>query len=881
MIRISYTKLYSCICILFGMLICLLLIPSSNYAQESLSVEHITVADGLPENTVKDIIQDHLGFIWLATQNGLVKYDGYEFKVFQHDPNDSTTISNNFIMPLLEDHNGDIWAGSDINGLNKFNREDESFTRFLHNPDNSTNLSSQAVITLYEDEENILWIGTNGGGLFRFNSVTNSFIHYRHDPADPSSISDDRVYALFEDSFGIFWVGTRIGLNVFDKSTGKFIRIMHDPSNPNSICGDYIGPVYEDSDKNLWIASYNSGLNLYNRGKNSFKYYTTENSGLTSTKILDILEDSEGNFIVGTYGGGVNIYHKNKDTFRYHRIGNSNGNFLSSNFIMSLFEDNTGVLWAGTFTAGLNKIDKYRNKFKCLKDNETNLYHLTNRFVLSLAQDKESIWIGTAHGLNKLDKRNNSIEHFYTSLNNHNSLIGNVVLCLFTASDGLLWIGTSQGLCNYNFKTKKFRRFYHDPYDDNSISSDHITSIVEDSENNIWVTTRGGGINRFDKLKGNFKHYLADRANINKLYSNILWSSFLDSEGTLWFGCNVGGLHKYNHEEDNFERYYDLSRGLYTVLNIFEDSKNRFWLGTYNGGLHLFDRNTGEFKTFTESHGLPHKTIRGITEDNDANLWIGTDNGLSKFNIENANFRNYDTDDGLQSMMFSHNASLKSDDIIYFGGREGLNYFNPMQLGEDTIAPKIALTEFRLFNEKIEVGDDSPLVKNINILEEISLSYWQNDISIEYSGLHYSLPHRNTYAYKLENYDENWWYVGTQRTATYTNLDPGQYLFKVKSANKDLAWSNEEATLLISISSPPWKTWWAYILYIISLIGIYRLVRQYDMNRLKLKHSLELKNAEAEKLYEMDQMKTHFFANISHEFRTPLTLILGPIEKLL
>ncbi|MBT8386891.1 MAG: sigma 54-interacting transcriptional regulator [Ignavibacteria bacterium] len=826
-----------------------LLLQANAFPQsKDIHFEHLTVSDGLPHNHIKCIIQDHLGFLWFTTQNGLVKYDGYNFKTYLPEPSDTNSINTRNPIQVIEDHLGDLWISSHEDGLIKFDRETETFKNYVHDDDNPKSISANDVHVLYEDNSGNLWIGMYNTGLERFYQETETFKNYRNEPDNMNSLSSNTVNVITEDSEGNFWIGTMNGLNKFNRETGKSVRYFHESANSNSLINNQIYDIIEDNSENIWIATA-GGLSKYNYKEDLWKHYVNEPdnpNSLSENFVVVIYEDNNGKIWVGTDTQGLNLFDPNIDGFIRYQSDANNPYSINGDWVWAINEDRTGVLWFGCWLTGLNKVDLYKNKFRHFRHVAGKQNSLNNNWVWCLYTDSDGIvWIGTrGGGLNRFDPKTRIFNNYTFEQGNRYSLSNNNVETIIEDPQGYLWIGTNDGLNRFDRKNETFRRYYNDEGNTASLNNNDIQSIYIDSFGALWVGTYGGGLNKLDLNEYNensptFTHYLNDPENPNSLSFNIVNVIFEDSFGTLWFGTDRRGLDKFNRATETFENYYDNNSGLSVILNIYEDRTGRLWIGTYRGGIHLFDRKTGDREIFNEKDGLAHNSIKGILEDDMGNLWLGTERGLSRFNYENKTFRNYDVSEGIQSNLFHFRATSKGNDgAMYFGGDNGFNEFNPNKLIDNPYPPQVVISNIKLFDNSLPVGGDSPLKTHINLAKEIELAYDQNDITLEYVALHYSEPEENNYEHKLENYDNNWRKSGTHRFATYTNLEPGEYTFLVKAASSDGIWNERPASLKIIIVPPFWQTVWFKIIMILFIFSLMFTVYKIRINHLEKKRKL-------------------------------------------
>jgi len=917
------------------------LFPAILFAQpEDIQFEHLTVEDGLSSNSVFEILQDSRGFIWLGTIDGLIRYDGYNFKIFRNNPNDPTSLGANRIYSIYEDRSGVLWIGTDGGGLNKFDREKEQFSRYTNDPNDPTSLNDIVVSSIYEDSSGDLWIGTETGGLNKLvrgdsEESPPTFIHYKHDPDDSTSLSNYAVNSICEDNFGALWIGTyRGGLNKLipadnEESPPTFIHYKHDPNDPSSLSSNKVGSIYEDKSGDIWIATY-GGLNKLIPVSNEespptfihYKHDPNDPSSLSSNEVRSIYEDDSGDIWIGTIGGGLNkLVPGDKEgsppTFVHYKHDSKDPTSLNSNSVISVYEDNSGLIWIGTAGGGVNKFDKEKRKINHYKHNPYDPASISFNDVYPIYEDNSgNIWIGTnGGGLNKLDKEKGKFNHYKHDPDDPTTLSYNNVFSICEDNSGVLWIGTTGGGLNKlvpgdsEESPPTFIHYKHDPNNPKSLSDNKVYSIYEDSSGDLWIgTTRG-----LNKLVPNdnkespptFIHFNNNSDDPSSLSHYIVRTIYEDRSGTLWIGTDGGGLNKLippvpdSSSGDNKESlptfiHYKhdpndpTSLSNNTVLSIYEDKSGILWIGTWGGGLNKFDREKIHFTHYRQIDGLPNELIIGILEDDYGNLWISTNKGISKFNPQTETFRNYDVRDGLQSNEFSANAYLKSKSgEMFFGGINGFNVFHPDSIKDNTHIPPIIITDFQLLHKPVPVGFDesrnrSILKKSITETKEIELTYEDYIFSFEFAALDFHTPEKNQYAYIMEGFEMDWNYTdANRRFVTYTNLDPGEYTFRVKGSNNDGVWNEEGVSISIIIVPPWWLTTWAYFLYALILLSIIFFTWKMQLKRMRIKHDYEMSKFEAEKMHEVDGMKSRFFANISHEFRTPLTLIFGPAKDIM
>ncbi len=813
-------------------LIVLILPTSDCLAENKIYFDHITVDQGLSQSGTITLLQDSQGFMWFGTQDGLNKYDGYNFKVYKYDELNPDSISDNFIASIYEDKSETLWVGTDGGGLNQFNRQTEQFIHYKHNPDEPHSLSNNRVLSIYEDQSGTLWVGTDGGGLNQFNRQTQQFIHYTHNPDDPYSLSNDTVFSIYQDTSGKLWIGTGGGgLNQFNRETGQFTHYKHNPNNPNSLGNDTVMSIFEDQSHRIWIGTNGGGLNEFNPKTEEFIHYIhnpNDPNTLSHDTVSSIAEDKFGNLWLGTsnwyvnsYGLGLDKFNPEIQQFTHYTHDPANPNSISDDIISWVLRDQSGIIWTANAFSGINKFDEQGRTFKHYKNEPSNLHSLSSNHVMSIDEDRDgTIWIGTSDGgLNEFNRKTGEFRHYTHDPNNPDSLSNDAVWSIYEDCLGTIWVGTfGGGLNKFDRQTGKFTPYINNQDDPNSLTDNTITSIYEDRFGTLWIGTFNGGINKFDPKIGKFNHYIHNPTNPQSLSDNNAWSIYESKSGILWI-ATWGGLNKFNYKTDSFTSYSHNPNNVNSlsydrILSVYEYPTGTLWIGTFGGGLDKFDIATETFTHYTVKDGLPNNSVVGILADDQGNLWLSTGKGLSKFNPQTETFRNYDVEDGLQGNEFDGvKAHFKSKTgEMFFGGLNGFNAFYPDQVKDNPHIPPIVLTDFKKFNQSVKLD------QSISQLKELKLSYKDRFFGFEFAALDYTNPAKNQYAYKLEGFDNDWIYAGTRRYATYTNLDGGTYTFRVKGSNNDGVWNEEGTSIKIIISPPPWKTWWAYSLYSITLI---------------------------------------------------------------
>ena len=801
-----------------------------NAQTKNIKFKHLTTNDGLSHSWVHSIIQDKCGFIWIGTDDGLNRYDGYDFHAYKNNARDKYSISSSSVMALLEDTKGDLWIGPG-HGLNYYDRKNERFIR-------RHEMSQGEVLSMAEDRDSNIWIGTTTD-ITRLDLKNDSVYSYT-----TSIISHNRVIrsggghrAIFVDSKNHIWIASSYGLLLYEKEKGSFINYIHNNEDPQSIGSNDLYSIMEDKSGRLWIGT-SVGLDVCSNAfeyphKGIFIHHRNDiqnQKSISKGTILSLLEDNKHNLWIGTENGGMDlldlkVYKTGAESFVHFKNNPNRGTSLNNNSIYSLFQDTQGSIWIGTFGNGINIINPGTDKFIHFISEPGVKNSLDNNSVNAFFEENDFLWIATGGGLDRYNKRDDTFKHYVHDPLNKKSIGSDAVWSVSKDKQGNLWIGTwDGGLNRFDYTTETFEHYYNDPEDTTSISSNNVFSVVEDDRGNLWIGTMGGGLNMFDSKKRIFTRYLVSNSDI---HSNYIQAIIEAKNGDLWFP-NSSSFTRFDTKTKNFEIYThseDDSSSLSSnkVICIFGDSKGNLWMGT-DAGLNLFHESTKSFTCYQIESGLPDNSINSIQEDKKGNLWIGTNRGLSKFiNAVNLpakpEFKNYSYGDGLQGNAFGRRSSYRNaDGTLYFGGANGFNVFNPNEVTENTYIPPIVITDFQIFNKPVPIGDKgSSLQKSIGATEELILSYAQSVFSFDFAALNYIAPAKNQYAYKMEGFDKDWNYVGTKHTATYTNLSPGKYIFRVKGSNNDGVWNEKGVSIPVIITPPFWKTIWFYGLLLIAI----------------------------------------------------------------
>jgi signal transduction histidine kinase/ligand-binding sensor domain-containing protein len=800
--------------------------------REHIRFEHIGTDMGLSQSNVTCIFQDSRGFMWFGTRDGLNKYDGYKFTVYKYNAENSNSPSHNTIMDIAEDANGNLWLATWGGGLNMFDWKKDKFTHYRHNDKDPSSIGKDWINKLLLDSEDNLWIATEGNGLNMFDKKNNNFIHYLHDENRSESVSDNLVKDIREDAQHNLWIGTKKGgLNLFDKKTKTFRRFQHDDKNSRSLSSDIELTLFIDSQNQLWIGTGSGGLNLFDRASEGFAHFKSEpgnSNSLPINVIKAINEDQQGNLWIGTENGGLSIFNTRTGIFDNHTQDDADVTSVNDNSIYSIGSDDKGNMWVGTFNGGINFVSRDASKFANYRHTKSPL-SLSNNSVLSIFGDsKENLWIGTdGGGLNLFDNKKGTFTSYKHDPLNKNSLGGNYVLDIFEDSDGNLWIGTwGEGITVFNKEKNTFKHFKYDASNPKGICSPNVWTITEDADKNIWIGTGGGGLSQYDKQHNSFITYRNDPANDSSPSNNYINFIYSDSKGNLWIGDNGSGLELFNKETKTFSHFSHTddknSISNNDIYSIAEDAEGNLWIGT-GLGLNRMDAKTKKFTSYYIKDGLPSNTITGLLFDKKGNLWMSTFNGLSRFNPVTRAIKNFDTNDGLQSNEFKMKSCYKSPSgKMYFGGINGFNAFFPDSIQEKKYDPPLVFTDLQVFNKQVSInenGNDQSLLKqSITDTKELVLSYDQSVITFEFASLNYVLGNKKKYSYMLEGFDKDWNDVGTRHTATYTNLDPAEYVFKVKALDNEGNWSSSITSIRLSITPPFWMTWW-FKLAVLALIA--------------------------------------------------------------
>lgn len=840
------------------------------YAQK-IFFRHYTVSDGLCANTIWDIEQDDQGYMWFGTKYGLSRFDGYNFKSFQYQKGVKESLGNNFIRKIFRYDSKNFWIGTD-EGIYIFNLETEKFRLFKP-------LQNFFINDIIRSKTGEIWIATKEKGVYCFSTQNNKL--KRFSIASSVKISSNEVSRIIQDDAGDIWIGT-----------------------------------------------YGNGIDVLNPKTNQVRHYSSSSKGaqLSSNVILDLYKDTNGDIWIGTMAGGLNLWNKRSNSFTVYQ--KSSGNSISDNIVRTIYEPKPGFIYLGT-EKGLNVFDRKNNRFTVYQNKNNDPFSINDDAVYNIFKDKEGgIWVGTYFGgLNYYHEGSSGFEFYYPS-GVKNSLSGNAVSSFLETRPGQIWIGTEDGGLNFfNQMDKTFKKFPFSAAQD-TLSYHNIHALYEDRSGNIWIGMYTGGVNVLNPSTGKIKRYKNDPYNSSSLSDNSVYSIDEDREGRIWIST-ISGLNLYDQKNDRFIRikgknldksciyqvYQDLDNVVWIatydnglirmdqnghltqyaysrkagsissnkVICMLDDENGNLWLGTDGSGLNVLNKKTGEFSTFQDENWIKSAVVYGIIKDNYGKMWFSTNNGIFEFDPKSKTKRGFGKWDNLQSQQYNYKAYYKdSTGKLYFGGINGFNAFFPDEVQAGSIAPKVSFTNFQLFNKDLDLNDEnSPLKRSINYTHEVVLDHNQSVLSIEYASLSFIAPNKLQYAFKMEGFDKSWNNVGSQRKATYTNLPAGEYHFKVKVIDDMGANTGQVSSIKIKILPPFYKTLPAYALYFIVLVfGIFWL-RRYIYAKERRRNEIKLERLKNKSEQDFYKQKIEFFTAMAHEIRTPLSLIIAPLEKLL
>lgn len=855
-------------------------------------IKKINSDDGLSHNIVNDIVQDGKGFMWIATHDGLNRFDGYEFKVYRFNPGDSTSILGNYIKSLFVDQNDNLWISTRY-GLNLYNAKQDNFSGFTL--DQNEDLDITKIVA---SNDGGLWISNYTGGFLYFDPESKSFIKYN---IENQALPTNFIMSIHEDMDDILWVGTGdYGVLVFKHANNRLDVFGELTDKLNAIDIKQIEEIFEDINGNIWIAS-RQGLLFYHRSLNEFFHIqkTNEPFGLSGNIILDIRQDYQGNLLIGTQEGGLNILSQDQlkanhpRTFIFSKIlpGSERHN-LSYRSIQSIYEDKDQNIWLGTFGNGINLIPRVQPKFKLLKHDVQNSNAIKFDRIWGICEDKDGLlWIGTdGMGLNRCNLITGENKHYHSG-NKYGDLSDNAILCALCDSKGRLWFGTYAGGLNlYNRKTDSFIHLKVED-DKGGLTVNDIRCIFESENGEIWLGTNGAGLMKLNTDLFTFQNIIPETAGFSAFDIRAIAQ---DNSGALWLGTYGAGLFYY-HPGTGETKHFEFDRVnsgtlkcniIYSLL--FDKEKNHLWIGgSQNGGLNLLNLNDFTFSLFDHNNGLANDIIHAIEKNSKGKLWVSTNAGISLFDPDVKEFTNYNKLDGIQEKEFSNGSVLKSSihHIICFGGTAGLNYFNGDNIEKYKDETPVLITDLKIYNKDVSVksskNSDSPLLNTILFTESIELNHKQNNFTLGFSGFHYSNPDKIKYQYKLEPADQDWNNLQYQKSVAFQNIKAGEYHFKVRASNEDGLWSDTYESLLLTIKPPPWKSWWAYVIYSLLLASLIIWIYYYNLKEAKMRHNLILEKKLRTQEHDMYEERIRFFTNISHELQTPLMLLINPLEELI
>jgi ligand-binding sensor domain-containing protein len=830
---------------------------SGVYAQPNhLQFKYLTPDDGLSSSITSCIIQDYKGLMWIGTPNGLNRYNGFNFVIYKNDPGDSTSLANGVIITMFEDHKKNLLIGTE-NGLCLYDRSMDRFMNYVFDKSSPLRGISCTVSKIIEDSVGNLWLATSVG-LIYFDRLKNKIIQYSHDPNNPASLSNDNVESVLIDKNGSQWVSTRKGLNLFLPSTGTFKHITLADNGTEDLSNTIFMDMVEDREGDIWIGSteglywlkYNNDSKIINL--THYRHDANNKLSLSINLVRSLFVDDIGNLWIGTDNGGINLFEKKTRTFRHYRKDDYDPQSLSNEAIEAIYEDRTGNLWFGTYTGGLNIAISNRDAFLSYKNLPGAPLSLSHNTVTCFSENNEGkIWVGTdGGGLNLFDMQINRFSRFNID---NSRLSSNAILSIFEDSKKQLWFGTWAGeLVLFDSKTKSFTSY---TTKNSGIQDDNIYAIAEGENNDLWLGSYEHGLIHYQIKDKKFTEYTPLNSGLG---NEMIVKIAKYSKGRLFIGSPVC-FQIFSPGDSNFITYLADPKNTNSlsyprITDILVENDSCVWIGTPDG-LNQFNPNNGSFKRYYEKDGLPNSFVKGLVLDKSGSLWVTTNGGTCRFDYQQGEFKNFTKADGLQSNEFSERSILKTKSgALLMGGTKGFSIVYPERIAENKSIPDVLITDLKIFYKSVIPGaENSPLIKNITETKALTLAHRQSVFTLYFAVMDFSAPEKNQYAYMLENFDKEWIYPGNKREATYTNLNPGKYVFRVKGSNNDGAWNETGTSIRITILPPWWSTWWFRIIIVSAIIIIFASiflsrVQQLKNQKIQLENSVTIKTAELHEL---------------------------------
>ena len=866
-----------------GLFIWLSVNATSLFGQEvGTYFDYLNVESGLSNNEVTATVQDKYGFIWIGTRGGLNRYDGYQYVQYKNKISRTNSLVNNSIECLYSD--GDyLWIGTKSGGLSRYDQAKELFTNYQYDPRDEHSLSQNRIVSIFVDSKNRRWFGTFKNGINLYNETKNVFSHY---------LGRKKINRIIEDTQGNIWTVTNLGIFLFNENKNIFEQIP--------VLQDVIKQATDITLKGntLFIATWLGNIIQFDiQSKKILQIYTKDlifGNQQKQVNIYRIFKDKSGRILVGTWGDGVYVLNEKETRFtKINLYPSEESSSVAFNVVLDIFEDKVGNIWIGTNSGGIVRLVERNAKFQTLNLDNASRQLLKNLHINAVFKDSwGNLWLATK-GKGVFIQKNSEkvLKQFPLPFNNKIWQVANDFL---EDENGNMWIGTAQGIYIIDEHFQIIEHLYFQKMDSASLSATQITSLFKDSRGITWVGTQQQGLNKLLKIVDGqyiFQRYKVIPGRDGFLNNPRITCFSEESSGKIWIGT-YGGLHLFDSTKDWFtcfkvekEHENGISSNIITSLDI--DKQHNLWIGTPNGLNHLnLTLDTYDFTASFEDNRFQNSYINAIESDQFGQIWISTNQGISNYNPKTLEFRNYDLSDGLSSLSYSENGSFVArNGLIYFGGAKGVTSFRPQQIEDNTIIPNVYLTSLSINDHKLSVGQAINgrivLEKSIKETKDLLLNYKDRIVEFQFAALNYIASQNNRYKYQLEGYDKNWIVANRSRTATYTELPAGDYVFKVMGSYNSNLWNEEPVRLKIGMSPPPWESTLAKTLYVVFFITLLYFIQKVTIAQQRLRQDLKIANVKSEQEAELHEMKSQFFTNVSHEIRTPLTLIAGPLEEIL